>query len=213
MPLLINLSPGTRFRQPSLGITGVLLKINPCRALVRLDRPERPVEFRDRNGAARQFVARRCEVTSWAPTGPPFWRCPVEVLCKVSVSEDLERINTMAAKKTTTTKTTLKKSTPAEKASGQQASVKQPAAKKSAAKGGTKKMSALDAAVKVLSETKEPLATKAMIERMEAKGYWKSPGGKTPHATLYSAILREINTKGKDARFKKTDRGQFAANK
>ena len=27
-----------------------------------------------------------------------------------------------------------------------------------------------------------------MIEAMAAKGYWKSPGGKTPAATLYSAI-------------------------
>ena len=35
---------------------------------------------------------------------------------------------------------------------------------------------------------------------------------KTPHATLYSAMLREISTKGKDARFKKTERGKFAAN-
>jgi hypothetical protein len=25
--------------------------------------------------------------------------------------------------------------------------------------------------------------TKAMIEAMAAKGYWTSPGGKTPHAT------------------------------
>jgi hypothetical protein len=29
-------------------------------------------------------------------------------------------------------------------------------------------------------------------------------------ATLYSAILREINTKGKESRFKKTDKGKFA---
>ena len=36
-----------------------------------------------------------------------------------------------------------------------------------------------------------------------------SPGGKTPAATLYSAILREIQTKGKEARFKKSDRGLF----
>jgi hypothetical protein len=49
----------------------------------------------------------------------------------------------------------------------------------------------------------------AMIEAMATKGYWKSPGGQTPHATLYSAILREINTKGKDARFKKVERGKF----
>ena len=45
---------------------------------------------------------------------------------------------------------------------------------------------------------------------MAAKGYWKSPGGKTPAATLYSAILRECQKKGKDARFKKVDRGRFA---
>jgi len=72
-----------------------------------------------------------------------------------------------------------------------------------------KKISAIDAAAKVLSETKEALSTKQMVEAMATKGYWTSPGGKTPHATLYSAILREINEKGKEARFKKTDRGHF----
>ena len=45
---------------------------------------------------------------------------------------------------------------------------------------------------------------------MSAKGYWTSPGGQTPHATLYAAILREINVKGSEARFQKTDRGRFA---
>jgi len=39
----------------------------------------------------------------------------------------------------------------------------------------------------------------------------RSPNGKTPHATLYSAIIREIATKGKEARFVKKDRGMFAA--
>ena len=48
-----------------------------------------------------------------------------------------------------------------------------------------------------------------MIEQMAAKGYWTSPKGATPAATLYSAILREINAKGKEARFVKTDRGRF----
>ena len=43
------------------------------------------------------------------------------------------------------------------------------------------------------------------------KGYWKSDG-KTPHATVYSAIIREIAAKGKESRFKKVDRGRFAAN-
>jgi hypothetical protein len=29
---------------------------------------------------------------------------------------------------------------------------------------------------------------KEMIEAMAAKGYWTTPGGKTPHATLYTAV-------------------------
>ncbi len=74
------------------------------------------------------------------------------------------------------------------------------------------KLSALDAAAKVLAGSAEPLNTKQMIEQMAAKKLWTSPGGKTPHATLYSALLREIQTKGKEARFKKTERGHFAVN-
>ncbi len=75
-----------------------------------------------------------------------------------------------------------------------------------------KKLSALDAAAQVLAETGQPMNTREMIETLAAKKLWTSPGGKTPHATLYSAILREINEKGKDARFTKTERGKFAAN-
>ena len=74
-----------------------------------------------------------------------------------------------------------------------------------------KKMSALDAAAKVLAEAGQPMNCQEMIDAMADKGLWKSPGGKTPQATLYSAILREINTKGKEARFKKTERGKFAS--
>ena len=107
------------------------------------------------------------------------------------------------SKKTTTKKTAATKTTKAKAA-------KQPKAKATKKREG--KMSALDAAAEVLAGSKEPLNTKAMIEQMAAKGLWTSPGGKTPHATLYSAILREINAKGKEARFKKTDRGHFAIN-
>ena len=74
------------------------------------------------------------------------------------------------------------------------------------------KLSALDAAAKVLSEAKEPLNAKQMIEAMATKGYWTSPGGATPWATLYSAILREISVKGAESRFIKTERGKFAIN-
>ncbi len=83
---------------------------------------------------------------------------------------------------------------------------------KTAGNGKPKKLSALDAAAQVLAASKETMNAKEMIDTMAAKGLWTSPGGKTPHATLYSAILREIGTKGKEARFKKTDRGHFAAN-
>ena len=71
------------------------------------------------------------------------------------------------------------------------------------------KMSGLDAAAKVLAEAGKPLHCKEMVETMLAKGYW-STNGKTPAATLYSAILREIDTKPSGSRFTKTDRGLFA---
>ena len=79
------------------------------------------------------------------------------------------------------------------------------------AKAKDGKLSCIDAAAKVLADAKEPMTTKGMIEAMATKKLWTSPGGKTPAATLYSAILREINTKGKEARFKKADRGLFEA--
>ena len=40
----------------------------------------------------------------------------------------------------------------------------------------------IDAAAKVLEETGQPMSTKEMIEAMAQKGYWSSPGGKTPSA-------------------------------
>jgi len=73
-----------------------------------------------------------------------------------------------------------------------------------------KKPSALDAAARVLGESGEAMNCQEMIEAMAAKGYWSSPGGKTPSSTLYSAIHRELKTKGSDARFRKTERGKFS---
>jgi hypothetical protein len=69
------------------------------------------------------------------------------------------------------------------------------------------------AAAKVLAEDGGVLNCQEMIDAMAKKGYWTSPGGKTPAAMLYSAILREISTKGKEARFKKTERGKFSISK
>lgn len=74
-----------------------------------------------------------------------------------------------------------------------------------------KRVSALDAAAQVLAKAGKPMRAQELIAAMAEQGLWKSPVGKTPHATLYSAITREIATKGKGARFKKTERGTFAA--
>src|SRR5262249_13533259 len=52
------------------------------------------------------------------------------------------------------------------------------------------KFSALDAAAKVLEESGQPMTCQEMIDAMAQQGYWSSPGGRTPAATLYSAILR-----------------------
>ena len=109
----------------------------------------------------------------------------------------------MAAKKT------AKKKAPAAKA-------KQPAGKAKASKmpalaapTPAKKPSQIEAALQGLAKAGEPMNCQAMVEAMAAQGLWQSPGGKTPAGTLYASILRDL-AKGKDARFKKVERGQFA---
>jgi hypothetical protein len=49
-----------------------------------------------------------------------------------------------------------------------------------------------------------------LIAAMADRGYWSSPKGRTPASTLYTAVLRELQTKGTDSRFIKTERGKFA---
>ena len=107
----------------------------------------------------------------------------------------------------TACKNCLEPKEPPKGKTGETKGVKSGKAKKAS---GPKKLSAINAAAEVLADAKEPMACQELIEAMEKKGLWTSPGGKTPHATLYSAILREINAKGKEARFTKTERGKFA---
>lgn len=95
----------------------------------------------------------------------------------------------MARKKTTTTKTSATK-TPAN------------------AKKAERKLSQMDAAMKVLGQARKPMSCKEMIEAMTKKKLWTSPGGKTPDQTLYASILRDLR-KGKDSRFKKAAPGRF----
>jgi hypothetical protein len=74
-----------------------------------------------------------------------------------------------------------------------------------------KRTSALDAAANVLAGAGKPMRAKEMVEAMVAQGLWSSPNGKTPEATLYAAIIREIAAKGDGARFVKAERGIFVA--
>jgi hypothetical protein len=86
----------------------------------------------------------------------------------------------------------------------------EPKVKTKRAKGEprAKRPSGLDAAATVLAEAGTPLNTKEMVERMLATGMWTT-GGKTPAATIYAAIIREIAAKGDQARFRKVERGKF----
>jgi hypothetical protein len=68
----------------------------------------------------------------------------------------------------------------------------------------------LEAAVRVLAETGQTMNCPELIAAMAERGYWSSPKGRTPASTLYSVILRELQTQGHKARFVKTERGQFA---
>ena len=73
-----------------------------------------------------------------------------------------------------------------------------------------KRVGLVDAAILVLHEAgNKPMNVREIIEVVLAKKLW-STTGKTPAETLYSCILREIQKKGSEARFKKVDRGQFA---
>ncbi|MFN3165585.1 MAG: HTH domain-containing protein [Phycisphaeraceae bacterium] len=69
------------------------------------------------------------------------------------------------------------------------------------------KLSLIAAAAQVLAKAKKPMTTKEMVDQVVAAGLWTPGAGKTPHATLYSAILRDL--KSETPRFEKVDRGQF----
>ncbi len=94
-----------------------------------------------------------------------------------------------------------------------------PPAKASAAKAPTtkpkkaRKMGALEAAATVLGSAGRPMRSKDLIAEMAKRGLWTSPGGKTPEATLYAAMVREIIAKGPAARFARAGKGEFTARK
>lgn len=74
-----------------------------------------------------------------------------------------------------------------------------------------KAMSLLDAAAHILSlGAGNPMRCKDIVNLAVKCQLWTPRKGKTPAATLYAAILREITTKGTDSRLVKTERGRFA---
>jgi hypothetical protein len=72
-----------------------------------------------------------------------------------------------------------------------------------------KRVSALDAAAQVLAKAGKPMRAQELVAAMAEQGLWSSPNGKTPHATLYAAMMREERDKGGASRFRKVDRGLF----
>ena len=117
---------------------------------------------------------------------------------------------TSGTKRNSKTRPQGKKATKA--ADGAKATKKADTGKPAAKKGNDKKLSCLDAAAKVLAESKDALNTTEMFNAMVTKKYWSSDAP-TPQNTIYAAILREIKTKGKESRFCKTERGRFGLNK
>jgi hypothetical protein len=121
----------------------------------------------------------------------------------------------MAAKKKTAPQRTLQK-TGKTAPSGKSASARPAAASDPAQAappvpaGSPAKLSALDAAARVLGESRQALTCPELIAAMAAQGYWTSPAGKTPQATLHAALTREIKLKKDQSRFRKTERGKFA---
>jgi hypothetical protein len=105
---------------------------------------------------------------------------------------------------------TVEQATPSTDAEATPPAAKPQRQRKTPAEPKEKKLSALDAAAKVLAEASQALNAQEMIQAMADKGYWTSPGGKTPAATIYAAIISEIKNKGAEARFVKTQRGKFA---
>jgi hypothetical protein len=74
------------------------------------------------------------------------------------------------------------------------------------------KQGGLTVAAQILQEAGQPLNCQEIVKQMLEKGMWKT-GGKTPAATIYSAIIREIKDKGPESRFIKTEKGKFTVAK
>ncbi|HXU24385.1 MAG TPA: winged helix-turn-helix domain-containing protein [Tepidiformaceae bacterium] len=165
-------------------------------------------------GAKKSKAAKvKPKLAVFAGEAPANEETPKQQAARTASAEKLARLEALDAG--TPNGEAAAEGSPAEEGEVAEVSKSVASGKKKAAKAVTdtepKRMSALDAAARVLAEAGEPMNAKALIEAMATKGYWTSPGGKTPHATLYAAIAREIAVKGKESRFAKASKGYFVA--
>lgn len=74
-------------------------------------------------------------------------------------------------------------------------------------------MSGLDAAADVLKRSKEPLNAKQIVACIQNDGLCPTLKGKTPHATIYAAMITEMSKKGDASRFARgKEKGTFVYN-
>lgn len=84
----------------------------------------------------------------------------------------------------------------------------------SAHEAAEKAMSGLDAAALVLREAKAPMNAKDIVAAIQGRGLASGLKGKTPHATIYAAMIAEIAKKGEASRFRRGEKkGMFEANR
>jgi hypothetical protein len=131
--------------------------------------------------------------------------------CRPTENEEIQVQENEMSKKKSAKKQSTKRQTKAPPVAAKAKGGKKAATPKAKAtvQQEPKRVSALDAAATVLKKAGKPMHAQELITAMADQGLWKSPGGKTPHATLYAAMMREERDKKGEARFRKVDRGQF----
>jgi hypothetical protein len=77
--------------------------------------------------------------------------------------------------------------------------------------GAPRGISLLTAAANLLAENGLTMNCTQIVKELADKGIWQSLNGKTPAATLYSAVGTEIRAKGDQARFVCEGKGQYRA--
>ena len=139
---------------------------------------------------------------------------PKKATPKAAASKPMPLVDPRIAEKTKALDAAVAKlATPGLKATRKEATKSEPKPRAKTEPKKARKMGALDAAAIVLADAGKPMRSKELIAEMAKRGLWTSPGGKTPEATLYAAILREIGAKGTAARFARAGKGEFASTK